>query len=346
MNYKLISKAVSNIKDTFLIESLVPPGAQSDYAPERILQMHKYESRKRNPHSRHFLRLVLAACLTLTMALTTYACNIFGIRDFLTKLPDSAELYIQEHTETKLAEDWSARITESLCDETKIMVTVTVSGGEKYIIAPTDADPETLAVNIGIQDGMTLGEYAAQQGKQLLFVGAKLKQDDSLGSNGSQSFHNASDNEMTILITANKSEALTEKEITCHVYAVDEQWNKMTLDIPFMLSEAPSSDIKMYEPVNPNKIPGITVGDATVTETPLGYIIHFHETVTNEEAFYNIMKVEFEGLTYSQGGSVRGNDGNWYFTATGCAGELNEKLVLRYYDWDNKLIGELTFIKK
>ena len=86
---------------------------------------------------------------------------------------------------------------------------------------------------------MTLGEYAAQQGKQLLFVGASLKQNDSLGGSGSQSFRNASDSEITILVTVNKTESFTENEIICHVYAVDEEWNKLTQDIPFSLAEAP-----------------------------------------------------------------------------------------------------------
>ena len=346
MNRKLVSKAISNIDDAFIAETLSPPGAALDRAPERTIQMSKYESPKTQASSRRLFALVLAACLVFAMALTAYACNLFGIRDFFTKLPETAEPYIQEHSETKAAEDWSARITESLCDETKIMVTVAVSGGDKYIIAPTDADPDTLAVNIGIEGDMTLGEYAAQQGKQLLFVGASLKQNDSLGGNGSQGFRHASDSEMTILITANKTEALTENEVICHVYAVDEQWNKLTLDIPFSLAEAPSEGIGTYTPVDADAIPGLTVGEATVTETPLGVSIRFMETITDEEAFYNVMKVEFENLEYGQGGSVLEDDGNCYLTVSGCTGEVGDKLIVHYYNWDSQLIGTLEFNKK
>lgn len=308
--------------------------------------MSRYESKKTKVRSRRLFSLILAACLVFAMALTAYACNLFGIRDFFTKLPETADPYIQEHTETKAAEDWSARITESLCDETKVMVTVTVSGGDKYIIAPTDADPDTLAVNIGIEGDMTLGEYAAQQGKQLLFVGASLKQNDSLGGIGSQAFRNASDSEMTILITAEKTTALTENEIICHVYAVDEQWNKLTLDIPFSLNEAPSTGGGNYVPVNPDAIYGMTVGNATVTETPLGISIRYMETMTDDEAFYNIMKVEFNGLEYGQGGSVLEDDGNWYFTVSGCTGTVGDTLTVRYYNWDSEIIGTIEFKKE
>ena len=346
MNRKLVSKAISNIYDAFIAENLSPPGAARDRAPERTIQMSKYESKKTETSSRRLFALVLAACLVFAMALTAYACNLFGIRDFLTKLPETAEPYIQEHTETKAAEDWSATITESLCDETKVMVTVTVSGGDKYIIAPTDADPDSLAVNIGIEGNMTLGEYAAQQGKQLLFFGASLEQNDSLGGVGSQSFRNVSDNEMTILITAEKNVALTENDIVCHVYAVDEEWNKLTLDIPFSLAEAPSEGLGTYVPVNADAIPGMIIGEATITETPLGLSIRYMETATDEEAMYNIKKVEFDGLVYGQGGTVLEDDGNWWFTASGCTGDVGDTLIARYYDWDDQLVGIVEFVRK
>ena len=346
MNRKLVSKAISNIDDAFIAETLSPPAVALDRTPERTIPMSKYESKKTKTSSRRLFALVLAACLVFAMALTAYACNLFGIRDLFAKLPETAEPYIQEHTETKAAEDWSARITESLCDETKVMVTVTVSGGDKYIIAPTDADPDTLAVNIGIEGDMTLGEYAAQQGKQLLFVGASLEQNDSLGGVGSQSFRNASDSEMTILITANKTESLTENEIICHVYAVDEEWNKLTLDIPFSLAEAPSEGLGTYVPVNADAIPGMIIGEATITETPLGISIRYMETATDEEAMYNIKKVEFDGLVYGQGGTVLEDDDNWWFTVSGCTGDIGDTLIARYYDWDDQLVGTIEFIKK
>ena len=193
---------------------------------------------------------------------------------------------------------------------------------------------------------MTLGEYAAQQGKQLLFVGASLEQNDSLGGVGSQSFRNASDSEMTILITANKTESLTENEIICHVYAVDEEWNKLTLDIPFSLAEAPSEGLGTYVPVNADAIPGMIIGEATITETPLGISIRYMETATDEEAMYNIKKVEFDGLVYGQGGTVLEDDDNWWFTVSGCTGDVGDTLIARYYDWDDQLVGTIEFIKK
>ena len=346
MNRNLVSKAISNIDDAYIAETLSPPVPYQDRAPERTIQMGRYESKKTKTSSRRLVAIALAACLVFAMAATAYAANLFGIRDFMNDFPEAADPYIQVHTETKAAEDWSARITESLCDETKVMVTVTVSGGDKYIIAPTDADPDTLAVNIGIEGDMTLGEYAAQQGKQLLFVGASLEQNDSLGGVGSQSFRNASDSEMTILVTAEKTAALTENDIVCHVYAVDGEWNKLTLDIPFSLAEAPSEGMGTYVPVDAEAIPGMIIGEAAITETPLGISIRYMETATDEEAMYNIKKVEFDGLVYGQGGTVLEDDGNWWFTVSGCTGDVGDTLIARYYDWDDQLVGTIEFIKK
>lgn len=346
MNRNLVSKAISNIDDAYIAETLSPPVPYQDRAPERTIQMGRYESKKTKTSSRRLVAIALAACLIFAMAATAYAANLFGIRDFMNDFPEAADPYIQVHTETKAAEDWSARITESLCDETKVMVTVTVSGGDKYIIAPTDADPDTPAVNIGIEGDMTLGEYAAQQGKKLLFVGASLEQNDSLGGNGSQSFRNVSDSEMTILVTAEKTSALTENDIVCHVYAVDEEWNKLTLDIPFSLSEAPSEGMGTYAPVDADAIPGMMIGEATITETPLGISIRYMETATDEEAMYNIKKVEFDGLVYGQGGTVLEDDGNWWFTVSGCTGNVGDTLIARYYDWDDQLVGTIMFVKQ
>lgn len=344
MNRKLIAKAFSNIDDAYILETLSPPAAKADRAPERTSNMNRYE--RKSTRSRRLFSLIAAACLIFALALTAYAFNFLGIRDMFRELPETADPYIQQHTESATAEDWSARITESLCTDYKIMVTVAVSGGDKYILAPTDADPNTLAVNIGVEGALTLGEYAAQQGKQLLFVGASLRENGALGGIGSQDFHNTSPNEMTILIQADKTDALTNGDATCHVYAVDAEWNKLTLDIPFSLEETPADGSATYVPVDADAIPGLTVGNATVTETPLGISIRYMETCTDEEAFYNVMKVELDGLGYGQGGSVLEDDGNWYFTVTGCTGTVGDTLTVRYYDWDGQPIGILEFTKE
>ena len=350
MNRKLISKAFSDIDDIFIAESMFSPASNPDRAPERTTNMGKYESNKARVGHRRVFSLIMAACFVFVMAVTAYATNFMGIREMFQsmnqELPEAAEPYIQQHTETAAAEDWSARITESLCDESKIMVTVCISGGDQYIIAPTNADPDTLALNIGVEGDMTLGEYAKKQGKQLLFVGASLMENDSVGGNGSQHFEHVSDNEMYILTQADKTASFDENTLVCHVYAVDENWDKQTLDIPVTFTEAPSGESMIYVSEDSDVIPGITVGDAIIEKTPLGISIRYMETVTDLDAFYNVMKVEFDGLVYGEGSTVLEDDGNWYVTVSGCTGEVGDTLTVRYYDWDDQLIGTITFCRK
>jgi len=340
MNRDLVSRAISNINDTYIAEAMNTPAAKLNHAPERT----SFMNTKHPVNSRRLVRVAIAACLIFALAVTAYAVYYYlGIRDMEQNLPVEVEPYIQEHAEAAVLEDWSARITESLCDESQILVTVTVSGGDRYIVAPTYADPNTPASDIGIEGSLTLGEYASQQGKELLFVGASLKGIDNMGGVGSQDFRNTSPNEMTILIQANKSGALTADEAVCHVYAVDGEWNKQTLDIPFSLQEAPAESSGVYVPDDADAVPGMRAGNATVTETPMGITIRFMQTVTSEDVWDNLKKVEFDGIVRGEGGWVLEDDGNWWLTVSRCTGEVGDTLTARYYDWDDQEIAAVVF---
>ena len=77
MNRKLISKAISDIDDSFIAESMSPPVVKTDHAPERTTNM---ENNKKSIHYRRITGLILAACLVFTLAVTAYAADIGGIR--------------------------------------------------------------------------------------------------------------------------------------------------------------------------------------------------------------------------------------------------------------------------
>ncbi|MGM9628198.1 MAG: hypothetical protein ACI3V4_08930 [Faecousia sp.] len=308
----------------------------------------------KSTHShRKLIALILAACLVFSLAVTAYAANLFGIRELFRtpyrELPEAAEPYIQQETAAaEVEEGWSCAITESLCDNSTVMATVTIRGGDKYIVAPTDADPDQSVGIIGIAGEQTLSEYAAAQGKKLLLVGASILKvgDEEIGG-GSQRMENISESEMVILTKCSKTVSASNLEAVCRVYAREEGSNDVQrVELPFVLSEAPAaSEGEAYHPLNPNAIPGLTVRDMTVTETPLGYNIRMPATVTDQEASYNIMKVEIEGLTYGEGSHGSEDDGNWYFDAYMCQGTLGDILIVHYYDCDKQPIGEIEFRK-
>lgn len=141
--------------------------------------------------SRKILVLIAAACMLMGLAITAYAVNLFGIRELfkthIRQLPAEALPYIQEETVAAEAEGWSCEITETLADNASVMATVVIRGGDQFIIAPTYTGPEDSVFEIGISGDKTLGQYAAEQGKTLLFAGASIKKVGNMeGINGSQ----------------------------------------------------------------------------------------------------------------------------------------------------------------
>ena len=364
MNRKLISKALGGIDDHFIAESMVYREANPRRSPERTRKMGKYENRNAGHSHRRLFALVLAACLVFSLAITAYAANLFGIREMFRtpyrELPEAVEPYIQQHTEAAESyipqnteatreENWSARVTESLCDGTKILVTVTISGGDQYIVAPTDAMPSDTIGLIGLSGDQTLESYAQSQGKNLLLVGATLMRSEGLGIFvESQKFENSSPSEMHILVEADRTSSDPAEEAVCQVYALEAGSEAVErLELPFTLEEAPKEEESILVPVTPDAIPGVTVGEATVTETPLGISVRWMETITDQDAHYDIKKVEFDELTdYDGGGLVQADDGNWYFQISMGKGEVTDTLTAHFYDWENQPIGDIVFKKK
>ena len=77
MNRKLISKAITDVDDSFIEESMHPPAAIVGHTPERTTNM---DNQKKTIHFRRITGLILAACLVFTLAVTAYAADIGGIR--------------------------------------------------------------------------------------------------------------------------------------------------------------------------------------------------------------------------------------------------------------------------
>lgn len=304
-------------------------------------------------HSGKILALIVAACMLLGLAITAYAANLFSIRELFKthvwELPEEADSYIHEETVSRQSgEGWNCEITESLADNATVMVTVAIHGGDKYIIAPTYDGPDDSVGEIGIFEDKTLGDYAAEKGKTLLFVGASItKVGDMEGINGSQRMESISDNEMLILSKTSQTVDTSNPNAVITVYAREDGKEEVErIELPVVLNAAPQvGEELVFHPVKPDAIPGMTVGDLHVTETALGYNLEMLETVTDQQKWYEIMKVEIDGLTYSEGGGVLRDDGNWYFEVNMCQGTVGDTMTLRYYDWDKQPIGEIKFRK-
>lgn len=313
--------------------------------------MEAYEMKRTRKSAKRLWMTYLAAALAVALlSVTVYAAVEFlGIadmkKDTITPLPKEAETYVQQQEITGEAQDWSCQLVQTLFDATHFVVTVGISGGDKYIVAPTYCSPADLVTEIGLTGTETLGEYAAKQGKELLFVGADVGDRDALGiAVESELPRSQSDSEMTILVEGDYT-AANVTEANCQVYAVvgDNYDDVQRVDLPFKIDKAPSSGERVFKPDKPDAIPGMTVGDATIEQTPLGISIRIPETITDQQAYYEIMMTEFEGFTYGEGGALPMSDGTYCFQASMCQGTVTDTLTVHYYDWDKQLIGTITF---
>ena len=309
-----------------------------------------YEMKRTRKSAKRLWMSYLAAALAVALlTVTVYAVvSYLGIADMKKDtrfpLPQEAEAYIQTTEVTAQGQDWSCHLVETLFDSTHFMVTVGISGGDKYIVAPTYCGPGDSVGEIGLSGSETLGEYAARQGKKLLFVGADVGDRDALGiSVESQLCRSQSESEMTILVEGDYT--IDAAEANCHVYAVvgENHDDVQRVYLPFKIEKAPASEERVFKPDNPDAIPGLQVGDAVIAQTPLGISIRIPKTVTDQEAFYRIMTIKFPEITYGEGGSLPQEDGSYCFQVSMGKGTITDPLTAHYYDWDDQLVGTITF---
>ena len=359
MKRELVQDALDRI-DEDLIQEALSFGLAVGAAPERKNDMEL--QRYRRQLGRRIAVLALAACLLLAFGITACAADLWGIREMFgnagkSEMPEAAAEQIRQHQETARDEGWSARVTETYCDESTVMVSVLISGGEQYLIAPTDAMPEDPLWVIGREGDGTLAEYASARGRTLLTAGAVLEQatrGEGLSGN-SQRFESLSDSEMLILITSSRTVAQESMVLTVNVTGLelekamaDSEGNYLhRLSIPVSVSSGSSRELGVFAPEDPDGIPGLRLEDMSILETPLGYSFALPYTVTDQTAFEQILSMDFEQLRYAySGGTMQAEDGRQYALWSMGDGELSDTLTVRFFDWDKETVGTVVYHKK
>lgn len=310
------------------------------------------------PHVRARKLLMLAAVFALLLALGTgaYAVAFGGIGELWPKtsqdqpaFPTEAARKIESREEVAQTEDWTCRIVETYCDDTKLIITANVSCNDQYIPVAADATGEEPAANYGFDYQGTLAEYAAAQGKQQLLMNLGVN-DEKVGViSASLLFENVSDHELLILYSGEKCEVFDEIETSCTVVAyVPGAAEPERIELPLVLQAGSAKELGVYAPLDPDAVPGIHAGEATLTKTPLGLSIQYPVQITDEEAYYDVMffngvEVNFKGegaLGFTAG------DGTEYARLTMGEGQVGDSLTIRYYDWDKQPVGDLVFQRK
>lgn len=324
----------------------------------RMLGYMKEEKRKGMIHMSAKKIVLIAAVVVMVLALgvTAYAQVFGGIGELWPKtnverpeFPTQAAELIESRDESAEGEDWTCRIVETYCDDTNAIITARVTCNEKYIVVPTDAMEDELAANYGFDGEGTLGEYAAEKGKKLLLMNIGLN-DEKIGwSSASLLFENVSESELLMLYNASKSTVFDTIDTSCVIIANEYGSDELErVNVPITLTAGKTELLGEYVPVDPDAVPGIRVGEAVLTRTPLGLCIQYPEKITDEEARWGIMTFRCEEIDFrGQGGlGFTAEDGTEYSRLTMGEGEAQDRLTMHYLDWDKQVIADIVFEKK
>lgn len=339
-------KAIGNIDDRKIEET------------GRMLGYIREEKRKGMIHMsvRKIVLIAAVVAMVLALGVTAYAQVFGGIGELWPKtnverqeFPTQAAELIESQNESAEGEDWTCRIVETYCDDANLIITARVTCDEKFIPVPTDAMADDPAAAYGFAGEGTLAEYAAEKGKTLLLMNIGIN-DEKIGeSSASILFENVSDSELLMMYNANKSTVFDSIDTNCvviaHEYGAEEPER---VEVPITLTAGKTEMLGEYAPVDPDAVPGIHVGDAVLTRTPLGLCIQYPEEITDEEARWSIMTFRCEEIDFRGRGALgfTAEDGTHYARLTMGEGEASDTLTMHYLDWDKQIIADIVFEKK
>lgn len=298
MTISEFNKAMNGIDDRFL--------SAWEERQKEIVSLPEGNGKYGTRHGRKRLWvLILAACLVIAMALTAYAVNFMGIREAMTGTleqvsPGEAAYITPETAAAESDAGWSCALTESLYTGEKIMLSVTIRAGEKYILIPAYINGSYPVGEIGLSGDETLQEYADRLGKTLLKAEASMDFTD-WDVNGQGIFPRSNGtNELTLILdsehTLRGPETLTG---TCTVYVWPLGQEEPTIEtLPLSLTAAPEpeGDKQIFHPVVSDSVPGMLFQDGTLSKSLSGYRLQLPFTVTDKSIVDDYLKTYCEEL--------------------------------------------------
>lgn len=330
--YELLS-SLENIHDKYIMEAK---------------DMEKYQEKKYSRGRVKYMLIAAIVAVSLMIVTAVATMNYLGMQE-ITKdtpyaVPSEAAPYIETQSAQVTMEDWNCTMLESLFDGGTFTVSIGVSGGEKYIIIPDYCGPGDDVSEIGLPSGQTLGDYADQQGKTLLCVSGNINDRDKLGiAVTTVLFKSQSDNEMTIVITGQKSSGVSVSEGSCSVAArIADQNDVMRAQLPFTVKEAAGEEM-VYVADEEKVIAGIRTNSFRVIQSPAGTTIVFDQDFVDGIFPEDLKRMDIDGLTYGEGGWIDDGNGGLECSWARVQGAFNDTMTLSFLNWDSEIIGSVSF---
>lgn len=330
--YDLLS-SFENIHDKYIMEAK---------------DMEKYREKKSGRSRVKYMLIAAIVAVSLMIVTAVAAMNRLGMQEVTQNtpyaVPSEAAPYIEtQSAHETTAEGWSCTMLESLFDSASFTISVGISGGDKYVVVPEYCSAGDDVSEIGLPRGQTLGDYAAQQGKTLLYVGAGIQDRDKLGIPTTAQFYKSqSDSEMTIVETGQKSTNVSVTEGTCRVSAwVDGQKDVTRVELPFTVKEA-AGDVLVYKAEGDNEVAGIRTNSFRVYQSPAGNSIVFDQELP-EIVTEDLKRMDIDGISYAEGGWMENEEGKPECKWSNVKGTFGDTLTLRFINWDNEVMGSVTF---
>ena len=330
--YDLLS-SFENIHDKYIMEAK---------------DMEKYREKKSGRSRVKYMLIAAIVAVSLMIVTAVAAMNRLGMQEVTQDtpyaVPSEAASYIEtQSAQETTAEGWSCTMLESLFDSASFTISVGISGGDKYVVVPEDCDAGVDVSAIGLPSGQTLGDYAAQQGKTLLYVGAGIQDRDKLGIATTALFYESqSDGEMTIVETGQKSTDVSVTEGICRVSAwVDGQKDVTRVELPFTVKEA-AGDVLVYKAEGDNEVAGIRTNSFRVYQSPAGNSIVFDQELP-EIVTEDLKRMDIDGISYAEGGWLDDGNGGYECRWSKVQGNFGDTLTLRFINWDNEVMGSVIF---
>ena len=316
------------------------------------------------PRVKHYTGRWAAAAAVFALLLvgsTTYAATrYFGLWDFFErigeKVPREAEELVVkdvEQTESPLTEEGVATYTvkEALCDSETIYIVLEASAVEqgKYFFAPTDAIPEDMVSDWGIDSSMSVTEYAASKNLTPVYIGGGIMNTDELGiAVTTMDFRAVSDDVMDIMIRCGKTEDGKTLDVVCQGTARQDGADMdgiMRKEITFTLNDMSISEKMCYVPVS-GEIPGTEakVEKAEVIQTDIGtYMeITYYENDPDYRSGLSFRLPEELGADIRGGGAEPLEEGKWKYTLDLDKVELGDSFLLEAFDcYEKTVFGSL-----